>query len=236
MRKTFSQHRRKKTEYLHHLERELKSREDIADRREDRQKRQLEIAEAAANEDKDSQEVKQREALLLFKVWYNFLSRKLTCEMKKAIDVERAFTKIKSATALSDVSEIVEKFLTREQNYTMLIHGVNEAERKLSYLKMENLKAKEALGRLQLEESRNKSEGKGQIEGTEKKLAWGHKNYANLREKVKNEVKIYDQLFTWVEKMIMVLKMPAQSKKEPEEVKGKFIGEGLGPSTARDIV
>ena len=218
MRTTFSQHRRKKTEYLQNLERELKSREDIADRREDRQKRQLEIAEAAANEDKDSQEVKQREALLLFKLWYNFLSRKLTCEMKQAIDLERAFSKIKSATGLSDVVEIVEKFLTREQNYFMLINAVTEAERKLGHLRMENLKAKDALDVLQFEEGRNRNEGKD-VGGVERKLAWGHKHYANLREKVKDAVRRYDQLLTWIEKMMMVLNMPALRELEEVQVK-----------------
>lgn len=204
MRKTFSQSKRKKVEHLEKIEKELKSREDIADRREDRQKRQIEIAEAAANEDKDSQEVKQRESLLLFKLWYNFLSRKLNCEMKNAVDVERAFSKIKSATGLSDVTEIVEKFLTREQNYFALIHAVTDAERKLTYLKNENIRTKKVLNTLQFEDSKLKIDAKSQI-GMEKKLGLGYKNYVNLKEKVKNSLSVYDRLQTWTEKIFLVL-------------------------------
>ena len=194
LKKTFSQRRRKKDEYLNNLERELKFREDVAERREDRQKRQIEIAEAAANDDKDSPEVKLREALLLFKLWYNFLNKKLSCEMQNAVDVEKAFSKIKAATGLMDVNEIVEKFLTREQNYLVLINAVNEAESKLKFLRVENNSAKEMLNALQFEESRGRPESPQKAVEIEKKLSRGHKNYFDIKEKLKNSIKTYDQI------------------------------------------
>ena len=207
MRTTFSLSRRKKTEYISNLERELKSREEIAERREDRQKRQFEIAEAAANDDKDSHEVKLREALLLYKVWFSYINKKLTCEMQQAVDVERAFSKIKSATGLSDVNEIVEKFLTRERNYFILINAVNEAEKKLNYLRTENLTAKEMLHNLHYNDPKIKNDetSKGTIIANEKKMTLGYKVYADLKEKVKNSLRIYDQLLNWTEKILLVL-------------------------------
>ena len=159
MRKTFSQSRRKKSKYINNLERELKSKEDIAERRDDRQKRQLEIAEAAANDDKDSHEVKLREKLLLYSLWFTFLNKKFVSEMHKAVDIEKAFSKIKSATGLSDVFEIVEKFLTREQNYFILINAVNEAEKKLNFLRNENINAKEMLNNLHFDNPKIKNDG-----------------------------------------------------------------------------
>ena len=56
---------RRKNERISKLEKNVKERQEIALRREERQKRQAEISEAAANDDKDSQEAKIRENLLL---------------------------------------------------------------------------------------------------------------------------------------------------------------------------
>ncbi|OMJ93526.1 hypothetical protein SteCoe_3503 [Stentor coeruleus] len=207
IKKTYSQSKRKKDEYVINLEKELKSREDVAARREDRQKRQMEIAEAAANDDKDSPEVKLREKLLLCKMWLNFLSKKLTSEMKKAIDVERAFSKIKSATGLSDVNEIVEKFLTREQNYFMLLQAVSDAEKKLNFLRKENKSAKDMLLSLQFEDPKEK-ETLMVINILEKKVVQNHKNYENVKDKLKSTIKLYDQLLNWTQKMMATMNIP----------------------------
>ena len=56
---------KKKNERLLQLERNVKQRQEVAFRREERQKRQADISEAAAVDDKDSQELKLRENLLL---------------------------------------------------------------------------------------------------------------------------------------------------------------------------
>ena len=207
MRKTFSQSRRKKSKYINNLERELKSKEDIAERRDDRQKRQLEIAEAAANDDKDSHEVKLREKLLLYSLWFTFLNKKFVSEMHKAVDIEKAFSKIKSATGLSDVFEIVEKFLTREQNYFILINAVNEAEKKLNFLRNENINAKEMLNNLHFDNPKIKNDGtwKGKIDASSKKMVLGYKRYENIKEKLRSSTRAYDQLLNWTEKILLVL-------------------------------
>lgn len=207
VKKNFSQSQHKKNNYVQNLIKELKSREDAAIRREDRQKRQMEIAEAAANDDKDSPEVKLREQLLLYKMWLNFLSKKLTDEMKQAIDVERAFSKIKSATGLSDVNDIVEKFLTREQNYFMLLKAVNDAEKKLKSLTKENRTAKEMLMILQFEDPKEKENLK-MLKVLEGKVVAGFKSYVNFKEKLGSSIKMYDQLLSWSQKIMVVMNIP----------------------------
>ena len=52
---------KKSSERLHQMERNVKLRQEAALRREERQRRQAEIAEAAANDEKDSHEVKLRD-------------------------------------------------------------------------------------------------------------------------------------------------------------------------------
>ena len=126
---------KKRTEKLMQLERNVRQRQEAALRREERQKRQAEIAEAAANDDKDSHEVKLRDSLYMHRFWYAVLSKKLAIEMDKAVDIEDAFQKIRAATGLFNVQDIVERFLTREQTYSQLLSAVSDAEKKLEQLR-----------------------------------------------------------------------------------------------------
>lgn len=83
----------------------------------DRVRRQSEIAEAAANENKDSNEIKLRENFMIQRMWSQFYKRKMNNEMKKSHQIEEAFQAIRTATGCTDVQEIVQKFLTKEQTY-----------------------------------------------------------------------------------------------------------------------
>lgn len=104
----------------------------------ERVRRQQEIAEAAANENKDSEELRMRENYMVQKLWSGFLKRKMEKEMRKTSNIEDSFQKIRTATGLTDVQDIVHKFLTREQTYSQLLMAVSENERKIDILKREN--------------------------------------------------------------------------------------------------
>ena len=80
----------------------------------DRVRRQQEIAEMAANENKDQNEIQMQEKFLVQKLFSAFLKKKMDKEMKKHQRVEQSFQQIRTATGLSDVNEIVHRFLTRE--------------------------------------------------------------------------------------------------------------------------
>ena len=80
----------------------------------DRVQRQSEIAEAAANENKDQNEVKLRENFMVQKMWSQYYKMKMNKEMNRSSVIEGAFQRIRSQTAITDVQEIVTKYLTRE--------------------------------------------------------------------------------------------------------------------------
>ena len=80
----------------------------------DRVRRQQEIAEMAANENKDQNEIQMQEKFLVQRLFSAFLKKKMDKEMKKHQRVEQSFQQIRTATGLSDVNEIVHRFLTRE--------------------------------------------------------------------------------------------------------------------------
>lgn len=66
------------------------------------------------------------------------MRKKMETEMRKSAEIDEAFKAIKTATGVTDVQEMVKKFLTREQTYSSLLVNVSESERKLDLLKVDN--------------------------------------------------------------------------------------------------
>ena len=192
---------KRQNERLLQLEKNIKQRQELAFRREERQKRQAEISEAAANDDKDSQELKLRENLLLNRMWHIFLSKKYEEEKKKSADVEFAFQQIRISTGLTDINDVVEKFLTREQTYTTLLNTVAEAESKLEVLKTQNTLAREQLKDNQFEESTSARKIYAEINEMEQKLCESYKEYGIAKEKMQKYVSTYDTVLNWGEKL-----------------------------------
>lgn len=120
------------------LQKSIKNKEDALKRRMDRVKRQQDIAEMAANENKDQNEIKMQEQFLVQRLFSGFLKKKMEKEMNNHYYVEDAFQKIRTATGFSDVNEIVHRFLTREQTYSQLLMAVSENERKIEKLRRDH--------------------------------------------------------------------------------------------------
>ena len=142
-------------ERIFELQKCIRNKEESVQRRIERQRRNAEIAEAAANENKDSSELKMRENLYIQKMWNTFMRKKMDKEMKASEQIDNAFKTIKTATQVSDVQEMVRKFLTREQTYTQLLKTVNESEGKIDSLKKVNEELRASLGDMTLDSSNN---------------------------------------------------------------------------------
>jgi hypothetical protein len=142
---------RHREERIESLNKSIKNKEEALQRRMDRVARQQEIAEAAANENKDSNELKMQENYMVQKMWSQFLKKKMEKEMKRTYEIEDAFQKIRASTGLTDVQEIVHKFLTREHTYSHLLMAVSDNERKIDNLRRENEHWREKLHELQMQ-------------------------------------------------------------------------------------
>ena len=82
---------RHREERIESLNKSIKNKEEALQRRMDRVARQQEIAEAAANENKDSNELKMLESFMVQKMWSQFMKRKMDREMKRTYEIEDAF-------------------------------------------------------------------------------------------------------------------------------------------------
>ena len=150
--KGMRQEERQKEELMLKIEKTIRQHQELNFKRHDRLRRQAAAAEAAANEDRDSHEAKLRTSLNLHKLWYNFLNRKLELEKLEAGKIEQAFQRIRSYIGITDINEIVEKFLTREQTYSSLLALVTETETKLEEVKTRNAETRKGLHRSFLQE------------------------------------------------------------------------------------
>lgn len=79
-----------------------------------------------------------RENFTLNKLWNAFIRKKMEKEMKESAHIDEAFKKIKTATGVTDVQELVHKFLTREQTYSELLVAVADSENRIDKLRREN--------------------------------------------------------------------------------------------------
>ncbi len=66
------------------------------------------------------------------------MRKKMEKEMNNSNQIDEAFKAIKTGTGVTDVQEMVRKFLTREQTYSQLLMAVSDSERKIEKLKKDN--------------------------------------------------------------------------------------------------
>lgn len=159
--KNIEKEQKDRQERILELQRCIKNKEESVQRRIERQRRNQEIAEAAANENKDSSELKMRENLYIQKLWNAFMRKKMEKEMRQSSTIDEAFKSIKTATGVTDVQEMVRKFLTREQTYSQLLMAVSESERKIDKLKKDNEELRSRLHELQIDVTDNAAKAGG---------------------------------------------------------------------------
>lgn len=66
------------------------------------------------------------------------MRRKMDREMKKSAQIDTAFRDIKTATGVTDIQEMVKRFLTREKTYSELLQQVSKSDAKSDELKKNN--------------------------------------------------------------------------------------------------
>jgi len=80
-----------RAERIGSLQKSIKNKEEALKRRMERVRRQQEIADMAANENKDQNEVKMYQEFLIHRLYSSFLKRKMEKEMNRHVTVEEAF-------------------------------------------------------------------------------------------------------------------------------------------------
>jgi septation ring formation regulator EzrA len=83
------------------------------------------------------------------------MRKKMEKEMANSAQIDTAFKEIKTATGVTDVQELVKRFLTREQTYSDLLQNVNDSDKKVDILKKDNEMLRNRLHDLKIDSEAN---------------------------------------------------------------------------------
>lgn len=148
-----------------------------------------------------------------------YLKWKQENKKQTAIDVEEAFQKIRAATGLTNLNDIVEKFLTREETYNQLLTSVSEAEKTLADLKTKHETAREELkGLLLIEGQENEKAFNREYQSLETEIENEYKELNRVKEQVSKASNVHDQALSWGNKMIQVLGINNSKKMNVREI------------------
>lgn len=170
--------KKQQDESLMLIEKKALEREHALSRLEERTRRREELAETARNEASSQETAELRQSLQVHRFWYLMVNKRISFELERGSDIEKAFQKIRVATGLHDIEEIVRRFLTRERSYTEFIDVVKETEKKL-----EEVRDRTDAARSHLLDIQYDRDGDGKLQ----------KKIREIEEAFTEEFKIYTQ-------------------------------------------
>lgn len=190
-----------KQERLEIIEKDVKQKQETSRKREERFLRQLEIAEAAANEDRNMRALQMREGLLVHRLWFIYLQKKLKYEMERSSSIEDAFQQVRSITGLNDAQEMVERYLTREQAYADLMESINESKHKIEDYKQRNNDVEDKINTLEMA----KIEGNNPAKTMSQEATKSFREIAFEKDRLRRIKGVYENIRTWAAKNLRKL-------------------------------
>lgn len=128
-------------------------------------------------------------------------------EMENSKQINEAFQAIKTATQVTDVQEMVRKFLTKEQTYGSLLKTVNVSEGKIEVLRRQNEELRTKLHDLNLDvANQGTANGGSNLENDSDIIVLNNelrdvkKEQQKLAERFKGINIVNDQISNWAKK------------------------------------
>jgi hypothetical protein len=199
---TFVSDTKEKYNIVERVSKNIELRDILNGRREERKTRLLEISEIAANEHNDKHGNHLREGLMLGKLWFNYLSDKLGSEIKKFSAVELAFQKIRAVTGEYNISEIVHKFLTREQTFKELKLTIDSSRVAVETLYHKNSDIEKMIKTFTIYDRESRT---ANIFNLKEIFNSKSKDLENENFKLKLIKSIYERILEWNKKMLKLL-------------------------------
>ncbi|CAG9328160.1 unnamed protein product [Blepharisma stoltei] len=196
-----SREKSEKQEKLDIIEKDVKQKQETSRKREERFYRQLEIAEAAANEDRNMRALQMREGLLCHRLWFIYLQKKLKYEMERSSSIEEAFQQVRSITGLNDAQEMVEKYLTREQIYGDLMETINDSKQKIADYIQRNDEILEKINSLEM----TKLEGNNPAKQMSQEATKSFQEISVEKDRLRRIRSVYENIKIWAGKNLRKL-------------------------------
>lgn len=130
-------------------------------------------------------------------------------EMANSAQIDTAFKDIKTATGVTDVQELVKRFLTREQTYSDLLQNVSDSDKKVDILKKDNEMLRNRLHDLKIDSEANAAaaqEGDAQFQDDDilqmqDTIGQQQRDYNQLQDKFKKVNIVNDQVTSWARRV-----------------------------------
>jgi hypothetical protein len=198
-----------RSEQLQVIKKDAALQQKTTENRGNRVRRQAEIAEAAADEERNNRAVQIRESLILNRVFYFMLDVKLQSSKKRFALIDQAFQKVKNHYGYLEPVEMIEKILTKEQTYTELLTSINSNSEKITKM---NGKILEIQEKIDFASSHKPlSEVNKQCKA---KYAFILRESANDKQKLRKIKIIHDKIKAWAARVLQDLGYPALQRKK----------------------
>jgi hypothetical protein len=160
------------------------------------------------------QEAGLRQSLLMHRFWHKCLVRKLDHELHESEDIQEVFEPLKVATGLQDLEAIVERSIEQKQICEHLKQSVEEAERQVEALKIEQAEARELF---LLEANGNPQEICEEIELLEGQVQRKTEEYNFANRQLQETVAVHDQILDWARHLTQRLQTDTLSSESLED-------------------
>jgi hypothetical protein len=196
---------KKQFDQISYLETNITNRRELVRRHDERTKRQAEIIELAARNDREAHEKSIREQIKINQLLFDILIEKEFHHKKAGREIEMAFQDIKAKTGITNPEEILNKFTCREETHNRLIESVETAETNLEVHRKLYNSLRDQLKHLLLltenENSLNNNESKARIEEA-------YKNFEKIRIQKKKTSNVFRVISKWTSKVCEKLAIP----------------------------
>ena len=129
----------------------LKEQVRMQTRRESREKKRRQIALEVAGDLGEEEEERLKKQYVTKQMYSTFLAGKLEKNVERSSALQEGFQKIKNATGLSEVEDILQKYLTRDETYASLQGAAKEAEEQIEDALSEQKELQSSLESIQLQ-------------------------------------------------------------------------------------
>ena len=179
-----------KDDLIKRLEKAANSKKQASERRQKRIVKQAEIAEIAANQNRNAEEIALKEQIILYKIYWSLLNYKQEKAFRDSEDAEEAFKRIRVATGLSNIKTVVDGYLKRDELGDELQKSISEQDKQLSILKKRCEKLRNELSSILLISKESSSPYFIQLQVLNKQIEHERKLYENSR----SEFSIFDKI------------------------------------------
>lgn len=149
-----------------------------------------------------------RNYLYINKLWNTFMKRKMAKEMSDSQAIDDAFKQIKTATQVTDVQTMVQRFRQREQTYTALLQTVSSSDAKVDKLKKENEELNQRLHELKIDQGDQQDKGNESADTNDTEiiqmnadLSSVNTKWQQLQQRFKRINIVNDQIQTWAKRV-----------------------------------